>query len=135
MFRTTTILGWMILLAALVQPIFAEETPLATGDLLVLGASLEVAPAEMTVPVGIPSQVQTVFSAAQATPPAGMLARATLTGPGLNGAVQLTTLPGHPFTLPGMPVSGTYSLDDIRIVKESRESLVDEIADEALPWR
>ncbi|MBI2839111.1 MAG: hypothetical protein HYX75_12395, partial [Acidobacteria bacterium] len=100
MMKKTAILTWMILTSTLVQQHVRADDPVASGQLAVLGAGLDVSPASMTVPVGVPSQVQTIFSAGLAKPPAGMLVKASLYGPGINGAMVLTTLPGHPLTLP-----------------------------------
>ncbi|MBI2838545.1 MAG: carboxypeptidase regulatory-like domain-containing protein, partial [Acidobacteria bacterium] len=120
MMKKTAAVFWYFLVATgLLEPARAD-TVLDEEQLRVLGASLTVTPATMTVPVAVPSQVQTVFSAGLAKPPAGMLVKASLYGPGINGAMVLTTLPGHPLTLPGLPLRGAYTLDDIRLEKDNR---------------
>ncbi|MEW6365909.1 MAG: hypothetical protein AB1714_14870 [Acidobacteriota bacterium] len=123
MLGKTTIAVWLILLAALVQPVFAEEAPLATGDLIVLGARLDVAPRQMTVAVGMPCEVQTVYCEGRVEPPAAMMVKGSLRGPGLTDPVPLTTRPGQPFILEAFKRSGTYTIYDISLVLDGQAVL------------
>ena len=96
----------------------ADEQALAGSQLKIRGLSLEVSPAMQTVPVNILTQVQATLGGGDL--PSGMIVRGELRGPGITGAITLSTSPGQPFTIPGLSVKGTYTLEDIRLEKEGK---------------
>jgi hypothetical protein len=48
--------------------------------------------------------------------PASLVVVGELTGPGLDGPVQLTTAPGRKFQIPGLPKVGEYYLQNVRLM-------------------
>ncbi|TFG79574.1 MAG: hypothetical protein E4H23_05385, partial [Chrysiogenales bacterium] len=99
------------------------DDAIAHGQVAVLGVSLKIDPASQTAPVNMPTAVNTVFSAGSGSIPAGMTVKGELRGPGLSGAIALSTLPGHAFAIPGLPQKGTYTLADIRLEKDGKTLL------------
>ncbi len=90
--------------------------PLTSGDLTIAGANLEVAPAFQEIDPGRMTVVETWLSGVargQAGP--GLRVRGELSGPGLQEPLQLSTVPGEPFHIPGLNREGTYSLSGIRL--------------------
>ena len=96
---------------------FTQET-LAEGEVKVKGLSLRVEPVSLTVPINTVTVVNTIFSVDTAELLAGMVVKAELRGPGLDGAITLSTLPNHPFSIPGLSIKGNYYLEDIRLERE-----------------
>jgi hypothetical protein len=92
-----------------------QEDPIASGEIIVMGVSLEINPAQQTVPVNTETVVNTVFAVDNPGMLEGMVVKGTLRGPGIKSAITLTTLPNHPFAIPGFPIKGTYTLEDVHL--------------------
>ena len=85
-----------------------ESESIAAGEITVKGACLEIDPAQQSVPINTETAINTVFpvdSVDNAEILQGMLVKGTLRGPGINGSITLTTLPNHPFAIPGFPLN------------------------------
>jgi hypothetical protein len=104
----------LIIFLGLAGYLCADEV-LAHGQIIVRGVSLQIDPANQSVPVNTPTIVNTIFSAGSGPVVPGMILKGELRGPGISGAIALSTLPGHPFAIPGFPYKGTYTLADIRL--------------------
>ncbi|MBU4405527.1 MAG: carboxypeptidase regulatory-like domain-containing protein, partial [Acidobacteria bacterium] len=107
------------------------DDAIAHGQVAVLGVSLKIDPANQTAPINTPTVVNTIFAAGSGSIPAGMTVKGELRGPGLSGAIALSTLPGHAFAIPGLPQKGTYTLADIRLEKDGK-TLLRAVPDQAL---
>lgn len=92
------------------------QTDLGNGQVRILGAGLDVTPPAQTVPVGIPTIVRTSLQAPAGSLPPSVTVRADLTGPGLPGSLQLSTVPNGAFAIPAQSVRGTYVLSNIRLI-------------------
>src|SRR5688500_11647272 len=79
----------------------------------VVEASLDVSPAVLSVPKGIPGSISVQVSGG-VTVPAGAVIEATLRGPSFP-ARPLVGEPGKPLLLPPLQLVGDYSLDGIRL--------------------
>ena len=97
-----------------------DAETIATREVTVNGARLEINPAQQTVPINTGTSVNTVFAVGSAEMPEGMLVKGTLRGPGINGSITLSTLPNHPFAIPGFTTKGTYYLENIRLEKDGK---------------
>jgi len=95
-----------------------QEDPIASGEITVMGVSLEINPAQQTVPVNTETAVNTVFAVDNPGMLEGMVVKGTLRGPSINGSITLTTLPNHPFAIPGFPIKGTYTLEDVHLERD-----------------
>ncbi|MCJ7526055.1 MAG: carboxypeptidase regulatory-like domain-containing protein [Candidatus Aminicenantes bacterium] len=120
----------LIVIMALTGFLRADDA-IAHGQVAVLGVSLKIDPANQTAPVNTPTAVNTVFAAGSGSIPAGMTVKGELRGPGISGAIALSTLPGHAFAIPGLPQKGTYTLADIRLEKDGK-TLLRAVPDQAL---
>ncbi len=114
-----------ILLGTGFTGLWGQDT-LASGEVTVKGASLQLEPAQQAVPVNTGTAVNTVFDADNPGLLQGMLVKGTLRGPGINGEIKLTTLPNHPFSIPGFAVKGTYTLEDIHLERNGEYLLAAE---------
>jgi hypothetical protein len=114
--------GLLFVITAWVGSLRADDV-LAHGQVEVLGVSLRIDPANQTAPVNTPTIVNTVFSAGSGAVPAGMTVKGELRGPGISSAITLSTLPGHPFAIAGLPLKGAYTLSDIRLEKDGKTLL------------
>jgi hypothetical protein len=100
-------------------------------DFSVLGIGLQASPDYQAVPNGIASRVNTFFvSGGEVLPeevlrqlPQDYKVKAELTGPSFQTPMTLTTSPGSPFDLPTFPLIGKYSLNNIRLVDGSGQTL------------
>lgn len=113
------------LLAALllVLPAIGNSAPLATLQYRVTGTALDVTPAAVSVPKGIPGSVLvSVVSGGSTNNPAsrqlaqGAYVEAILRGPGLPEPRRLVAAPNAPLLLPVLNLVGDYQLDGIRLV-------------------
>jgi len=111
----SVLLLWVFTCFCFSRPAAQESESIAVGEITVKGAGLKIDPARQSVPVNTETAVNTVFSVEDAGMLQGMLVKGTLRGPGINGPITLTTLPNHPFAIPGFPVKGAYTLEDIRL--------------------
>ncbi|MGH9347048.1 MAG: hypothetical protein ACRD26_07255, partial [Vicinamibacterales bacterium] len=76
------------------------------------GVSLSVSPTALTVPRGIPTQLNTTVGGAQTLPPSAAI-HATLRGPSFPNGVALNAAPGQPILLPAFPTPGLHFVEDI----------------------
>ena len=97
-----------------------QEDPIASGEITVMGVSLKIDPPQQTVPVNTETAVNTVFAVDNPGALEGMVVKGTLRGPSINGSITLTTLPNHPFAIPGFPIKGTYTLEDIHLERDGK---------------
>ncbi|MCX6580460.1 MAG: carboxypeptidase regulatory-like domain-containing protein [Candidatus Aminicenantes bacterium] len=114
----SVLLLWVFTGFCFSRPAAQESESIAVGEITVKGASLKIDPARQSVPVNTETAVNTVFSVDSADNAGmlqGMLVKGTLRGPGINGPITLATLPNHPFAIPGFPVKGAYTLEDVRL--------------------
>jgi hypothetical protein len=95
--------------------------PLATLDYTVSGQVMQVTPAALSVPKGIPGSIG--VSIPGETPP-GAFVEATLRGPSFP-ARCLVGAPNAPLLLPPLNLVGDYSLDGIRLVAATGETLLE----------
>ncbi|MFC2145970.1 carboxypeptidase regulatory-like domain-containing protein, partial [Acidobacteriota bacterium] len=104
------------------SPIHGQETDvMASGELIVKGVRLEITPAQQTVPINTETVVNTVFSVDNPELVEGMMVKGTLRGPGIKDSITLTTLPNHPFSIPGFTSKGTYTLENIQLEKNGKK--------------
>jgi hypothetical protein len=106
-----------------------DSETIASGEITVKGVRLQVDPVQQTVPINMETVVNTVFSAESPEMLEGMVVKGTLRGPGINGSILLTTLPNHPFSIPGFTSKGTYTLADIHLEKDGNVLLTAEPAE------
>lgn len=98
--------------------ILSAQDNLAGEEITVKGVTLEINPADQSVPVNSETIIKTIFSVDNAEVLEGMVVKGTLKGPGINKPITLSTLPNHPFSIPGFPVKGTYTLENIHLEKD-----------------
>lgn len=105
------------MLAVLLADIAAGELTIYDEEVLeVLPCGLTVAPSEITMEVGMPGRLRTVYCERRGlTAEPGTVAVASLRGSTLPKTIVLTTVPGTPFAIPALSAEGEYSLEDIRI--------------------
>jgi hypothetical protein len=118
---------------------------LGREEIVLLGLTLEVAPAKHAVP----KDVATIVNAAVKRSPSdtngvspfppNAVAKATLRGPSLTNPVELRTAPGTPFEIPPLSVPGIHTLDGIRVevdgqilMRGAPESAVIEVLEKVL---
>ena len=114
----------LALIASIVMPaVAAAQTGRVLGreDIRLYGLGLKVEPAQQTVPRDIATIVPTFLQAPQqpdGLPPfaADAEVRGTLRGPSFPTPVELRTAPNSPFNIPPLPIAGTYTLENIRLV-------------------
>ncbi len=109
----TGVLGFVLLVGA---SALRAQSDLGVGQLRILGTGLDVSPSSQTVPVGIPTQVDTHLQAPVGSLPASVVVAAELTGPGIPGSLALTAAPNAPLIIPAQSVRGDYALTNIRLV-------------------
>jgi hypothetical protein len=97
-----------------------EQETIAQGDVTVKGVTLDVDPAQLTVPVNTPTSINTVFSMDTELLVRGMVVKGELRGPGFSKPMALTTLPNHPFSIPGLSLKGDYYLENIRLERDGK---------------
>ncbi len=98
--------------------------PLVEGEITVQGLSLSVDPVQQTVPVNIPTTVNTTLAVDNPQMLKGMSVKAELYGPAFpNAPLSLTTLPNHAFSIPGLNRKGTYTLKNIRLESGGKQLL------------
>lgn len=107
----------VLLLFILISPAGAQEN-ITREDLEVKGVSLSVDPADQTVPLNTPTVVKTVFATESSQLLRDMIVKGVLRGPGFSKPITLSTLPNHPFSIPGLPVRGEYYLENIRLERD-----------------
>jgi hypothetical protein len=120
--------GLLVLTSLLAR---AQQGPFGSGELVIQGSSLSLyadattTDAHQVLNVGERGRVRTCFGgltsscgSVQAGDPriAGLEVHAELSGPELVEAIQLVTVPGGSFELPGLQQEGTYLLENIRLV-------------------
>ncbi|MGA9752246.1 MAG: carboxypeptidase regulatory-like domain-containing protein [Acidobacteriota bacterium] len=93
----------------------AQSAPWVTGDVAITGTSLTVFPSQQTVPLNVPTVVQTTYGGAQI--PEGAVVEGDLSGPAFQTQQPLSAKPNEPFQIPPISVAGSYLLSDIRLVQ------------------
>ncbi|MCK5058547.1 MAG: carboxypeptidase regulatory-like domain-containing protein, partial [Candidatus Aminicenantes bacterium] len=101
------------------SPLFSQDT-LAHGEVIVKGLSLTIPEEDkqIEVPVSTATIVRTEFTVDTPDMLAGLIVKGELRGPGLSSAVTLTTLPNHPFSIPGLPLKGRYYFENIHLERD-----------------
>lgn len=101
---------------------FAEQTPIGSGSLHVLGVGLAADPSHQNAPVNTGTAVNTKlvmpnidFGGSIGTP-SDFLVVAELTGPGITNPITISARPGAQLVIPPLPQEGTYILDKIRLM-------------------
>ena len=92
---------------------------LGSGELLLAGTEVQISPEHQTVPLDLPTIVETEisgFDPAQGSLPPSLKILGHLTGPEISGALVLQTAPNEPFRIPRFRLEGEYTLDNIRLV-------------------
>jgi len=117
--RGVVVLLAVVLLAVAAPCVDAGEV--ARGELAILGLGLEVQRDPVVAAVDVPSYVQTRFG--EVAPAPGLAALGDLTGPGLDTAITLATIPGQRFAIPALREKGDYLLQNVRLVGPSGEFL------------
>jgi hypothetical protein len=129
--RTTSWLcvGLVALIASLEPALAHAQSPLASGELEILGAQLVVSPADQTVPknqaTALTVQLVDAADSFSALPIAGLGAlfvKGTLTGPGVDAprelSIDISTPPANGaglLPIPPLVVTGNYVVDDLRV--------------------
>jgi hypothetical protein len=128
-------LGFLLLaggLGALV-PAVGLARPLAEVELTVVGIDLTVDPATQSVPKGVTSAVRTRLTLPQVSLPVEVLqkllpqnpstgsgqaltVKGELSGPAFATPIALSAPVGTPLTLPTLPLLGTHTLRNLRLV-------------------
>jgi hypothetical protein len=89
---------------------------LTSGELLINGIRLEISPVTQEIDPGRPTVVYTALGGVTAGDmPSGFRVEGELSGPGLDGPLHLSTVPGEPFRIPGLNREGTFRLSGIRL--------------------
>ncbi|HWT83581.1 MAG TPA: hypothetical protein VN648_32835, partial [Candidatus Methylomirabilis sp.] len=126
--HTRTLLLLFLVLAIVTVWLFppgAYARPLASFDLNVVGLELEVGPATQQVPKGVTSTVTTQLTVPQGSIPIASLqkllpqnltVKGDLSGPAFPTPLTLSAPAGSPLTLPTLPLKGTYTLKNLRLV-------------------
>ncbi|HJZ11814.1 MAG TPA: hypothetical protein VJ521_06680, partial [Acidobacteriota bacterium] len=107
-------LALTLLLFCLVSVVFADDPALITGKITVFGSKIEVSPAILETPAGVPIFINTTGKGL-----AGKLI-GELRGPSITQALAFETAPGSPFQLPALTTKGTYFFEDIRLVNNGQ---------------
>ncbi len=120
---------WLLLFLAgavvCLSPTAALARPLASFDLTIAGIELTVGPATQSVPKGVTSTVTTQLTIPQVSIPVASLqkllpqnltVKGELSGPAFPTPITLSAPAGTPLTLPTLPLLGTYSLRNLRLV-------------------
>ncbi len=119
-----------LLLAAL-APARVLARPLTSFALDVVGVEVQVGPTTQSVPKGVTSTVTTQLVTPAATIPLdsilgllpqGLTVRGELSGPAFATPLTLSAPAGSPLTLPTLPLLGTYTLTNLRLVSGTRTS-------------
>ena len=110
------------LVALLLLPLAASAAePLTTLDYKISGQVMQVTPASLAVPKGIPGSIGVSIPGEV---PSGSYVEATLRGPSFP-ARRLVGQPNAPLLLPPLNLVGDYSLDGIRLVSNTGETLLE----------
>src|SRR5574341_1749883 len=132
--RRIVLCGWLtlgVVLAAL-APARALARPLTSSTLNVVGVEVQVGPATQSVPKGLTSTVTTQLVTPAATIllesilgllPQGLTVKGELSGPAFATPVTLSAPAGQPLTLPTLPLLGTYTLTNLRLVSGTQDLL------------
>ncbi|MEW6684164.1 MAG: carboxypeptidase regulatory-like domain-containing protein [Nitrospirota bacterium] len=119
-----------VLLAGLATPAFAQQPSpsLATVEFYLVGGQLAPQPGYQAVPKSLTTQVDVpfvlpdrvtsagvTFAELQLLLPQDLIVRAELRGPAFASPIQLSALPNHPLELPTLPVTGIYTVENIRM--------------------
>jgi hypothetical protein len=99
----------------------SHSQPLTTLDYKITGQVMEVTPAVLSVPKGIPGSVGIAITG---TIPAGSYVEAFLRGPSFP-ARRLVGAPNAPLMLPPLNLPGDYSLDSIRLASATGDTLLE----------
>lgn len=98
----------------------AHAAELGSGELLIAGSELVVAPESQTVPFDTPTIVETELSGydpGQGQLPSDLRVLADFTGPQIDGVLVLEAVPGEPLRIPRLRLEGEYVLDNIRLLE------------------
>lgn len=109
------------MVAYLFGVVLLPAQPLTTLDYKVTGQVMQVTPAALSVPKGIPGSIGVSIPGEV---PAGAFVEATLRGPSFP-ARRLVGAVNAPLMLPPLNLAGDYSLDDIRLVSSTGETLLE----------
>jgi hypothetical protein len=96
---------------SLVAAVSVQADPIAATDLEIRGSGLTVVDLAITAGINLPSTLQTEFGGKRGdavTGASGLSAVGELTGPGLTHPIELHTVPGSAFQIPGLPQQGVY---------------------------
>jgi hypothetical protein len=104
-----------------VASLHAQTSTLTTLQYTVSGQVMEVTPAVLSVPKGLPGSVGVAIAGEV---PAGAFVEAVLRGPSFP-ARRVVGLPNQPLVLPPLNLVGDYSLDGIRLVSAAGATLLD----------
>ena len=115
----------LLLGAVLLSWSFASaQTPLATLEYEVTGQQLQVTPAALAIPKGIPgSFLASVRTGGGESEASGAFIEATLRGPSFP-ARRIVGAPNEPILLPPLNLVGDYSLDNIRLVDSASSEVL-----------
>jgi hypothetical protein len=108
-------------LAAGLAPVSGTEHVLTTLDYKITGQVMQVTPAALSVPKGIPGSIGVSIPGEV---PGGSYVEAILRGPSFP-ARRLVGQPNAPLLLPPLNLVGDYSLDGIRLVSATGETLLE----------
>ncbi len=125
------LLAMGVVLAAL-TPAQGLARPLTASTLNVVGVEVQVGPTTQSVPKGVTSTVTTQLVTPAATVPLdsllgllpqGLTVRGELSGPAFATPLTLSAPAGQPLTLPTLPLLGTYTLTNLRLVSGTEDLL------------
>lgn len=109
------------------------QSPLTTLEYQVTGQQLQVTPAALAVPKGIPgSFLASVRTGGGESDAAGTFVEATLRGPSFP-ARRIVGAPNEPILLPPLSLVGDYSLDNIRLVDSASGEVLIEGTPASIP--
>jgi hypothetical protein len=91
--------------------------PLTTLHYRIIGTTLQVSPAVLTVPKGVAGSVLVQVSSGTNSVPADAFVEATLRGPSFPARTVVGAI-NAPLLLPPLPVVGDYQLDGVRLVRQ-----------------
>ena len=101
-----------------------EAAELLDLDYTVTGRQLQITPASLAVPKGIPGSFRAdLLAGGQQAPVDGTFVEATLRGPSFP-ARRIVGAPGEPILLPPLNLVGEYSLDGIRLVDSASNETI-----------
>ncbi|MCP4214762.1 MAG: hypothetical protein GY765_08890 [bacterium] len=118
--KALTMLLVLLISVGIAAPLSGAEGTISEGDVKVNGLSLQVSPADQTVPANTPTAVETTFEVENGQLLKGMVVKGDLQGPGLKTSLTLTTLPNRKFSIPGLSSKGDYYLENIRLERDGK---------------